>query len=93
MKFTNRIIRAKSDFDYGKANGLNYIATLIQLATFIEVIKLNRLWYIVLIPCGLLFTYLWGLLLRRINFRKRENIFITNENPMIVDIHKSIKST
>lgn len=88
MKTTTKLIRAKSDFDYGKANGLNYIATLIQLATFIEVVKLNRLWYVILIPTGLLFTWLWGILLRKINFRKRESNFINEENPMIVDIYK-----
>ena len=92
MKITTKIIRIKSDFDYGRANGLNYIATLIQLATFIEVIKLNRLWYIVFIPSGLFFTWLWGLILRRINFRKRESTFINQENPQLMDIHKAIKN-
>jgi len=87
----NRLIKAKSDFDYGRANGLNYIATLIQLATFIEVIKLNRIWYFVLIPAGILGTWLWGLILRKINFRKRESNIVNQENPMIVEIHKSIR--
>jgi hypothetical protein len=87
----NRLIKAKSDFDYGRANGLNYIATLIQLATFIEVIKLNRIWYFVLIPLGMVGTWLWGLILRRINFRKIESNIVNQENPMIVDIHKAIK--
>lgn len=91
MKLTSKLIRAKSDFDYGKMNGLNYIAILIQLATFIEVVKLNRKWYIILIPTGLLLTWLWGVILRKINFRKRESNFMNEENPMIVDIHKAIK--
>lgn len=90
MKFY-RIIRAKSDFDYGRANGLNYIATLIQLATFIEVIKLNRIWYVVLIPVGILGTWVWGLILRKINFRKIESNIVNQENPIIIDIYKSTK--
>ena len=91
MKLTSRLIRAKSDFDYGKANGLNYIAILIQLATFIEVVKLNRTWYFILIPAGILLTWLWGKLLRKVNFRKRESVFITEENPIFVEIHNSVK--
>ena len=91
MKTTSKIIRAKSDFDYGRANGLNYVAILIQLATFIEVVKLNRIWYAILIPTGLLITWLWGLFLRKINFRKREVTFINNENPQLMEIHKIIK--
>lgn len=92
MKTSTRLIRAKSDFDYGRANGLNYIAIILQLATFIEVVKLNRVWYAILIPAGILLTWLWGLLLRKINFRKRESNFINQENPMILDLHNSIKN-
>ena len=91
MKLTTKLIRAKADFDYGKANGLNYIAILIQLATFIEVVKLDRTWYFILIPTGMLLTWVWGVLLRKLNFRKRETTFINQENPMIVEIHNSIK--
>ena len=91
MKTTTKLIKAKFDFDYGRANGLNYIAILLQLATFIEVVKLNRTWYFILIPAGVLLTWLWGILLRKVNFRKRETTFINQENPMFVEIHNSVK--
>jgi hypothetical protein len=90
MKLMDKLIRAKSDFDYGRTNGLNYIAIFIQLATFIEVVKLDRVWYFIIIPTGLIATYLWGLLLRKLNVRKRENLFITKENPIITGIYKTI---
>jgi hypothetical protein len=91
LKTTTRLIRVKSDFDYGRANGLNYIAIVLQLATFIEVVKLNRIWYVILIPSGMILTWIWGMILRKINFRKRESSFINQENPEFMEIHKTIK--
>jgi hypothetical protein len=91
LKTTTKLIRVKSDFDYGRANGLNYIAIVLQLATFIEVVKLDRIWYAILIPSGMILTWIWGMILRKINFRKRESSFINQENPEIMEIHKTIK--
>ena len=84
MKLTSRLIRAKTDFDYGRNNGLGYVAMFIQLATFIEVVKLDRVWYFILIPTGIILTWALGLTLRKVNFRKRENEFILKENPQII---------
>ena len=92
LKTTTKLIRAKSDFDYGRANGLNYVATIIQFATFVEVIHLNRLWYFVLVPSAVLSTWLWGKLLRKINFRKRESNFINEENPYVMEIREAVKN-
>lgn len=91
MKISTLLIQVKTDFDYGKTNGLNYVAVLIQLATFIEVVKLDRKWYFILIPAGILCTWLWGWFLRKINFRKRESVFNTKENPIMMDIHNIVK--
>lgn len=90
MKLTTRLIRAQVDFEYGKNKGLGYIAIFIQFATFIEVLKVNRLWYLILIPSAITATWLWGVFLRKINYRKREIDFINHENPMLSEIHKSI---
>lgn len=91
MKLTNKIIQAKTDFDYGRNNGLNYIMVILQLATFVEVIKLNRLWYLILIPLGVFVTWLLGYLLRKINFRIRENEFLNEQNKTIMEIRNSLK--
>jgi hypothetical protein len=91
MNLIPKIIKFKVDFDYGKNNGLVYIATLIQLATFIEVIQLSRWWYFILIPSGIIVTYLWGLILRKSNIRKMETDYINDENRAITEIRNSIK--
>lgn len=92
MKILPLIIKIKVDFDYGKNNGLVYIATLIQLATFIEVIQLSRWWYFILIPTGIVVTYSWGLILRKSNLRKLETDYINDENRAITEIRNSIKT-
>jgi hypothetical protein len=91
MKLTNKLIQAKTDFDYGRNNGLNYVAVLLQLATFVEVIHLNRMWYFVLIPAGISITWLLGFVLRKINFRVRENEFLNSQNKTLMEIKKSVK--
>lgn len=91
MKASTKLIRILVDFEYGKNKGLGYIAILVQFATFIEVTKIGRVWYFVLIPTGVILTWCWGMFLRKINFRKRETDFINNENPMITGIYKAVK--
>lgn len=86
----DKLIRIKSDFDYGRANGLGYVSTLMQIAIFVKIFRLDRAWYLILIICGVFGTWILGFVLRKINFRKRESNIVNAENPMIVDIHKSI---
>ncbi len=91
MKLTTKLIRAKSDFDYGRNNGFSYLFAVMQFAIFIKIFKLSTTWYYIVIPLFFAITWLWGVILRRINFRKRESSFINNENPEMMDIYKAIK--
>jgi hypothetical protein len=91
MKVLDKIVRVKSDFDYGRNNVLGYVATIVQFSIFIKVFHLPKIWYLIIIPPMFILTWLWGLILRKINFRKKESTIINAENPQIMDIHKSIK--
>lgn len=91
MKPVTRIIRILTDFDYGKAKGLGYISFIIWFATFIEVTKIDRKWNFIIVPLAFVLTWLWGVFLRKIKFRKRETDFITDENEKLKEIFKKIK--
>lgn len=67
------------------------MATVMQFAIFIKIFNLNKLWYFIVIPVFFILTWAWGLLLRKLNFRKRESTFINEENPQITEIVKAVK--
>jgi hypothetical protein len=91
----NVIIRAKADFDYGITNGLRYFQILLSFGTFFEVFKLStgisRIWYLIIIPIGLLLTLLWGRFLRKSKIRTAEAEMIAKENPYLMEIHAKTK--
>jgi hypothetical protein len=93
MKLTTKLIRAKSDFDYGKNNGLGYVSVILSFATLMEVTKTDRIWYVILIPAALVITWVWGMFLRKINFRRRENDFYNEQNRILMDLKKSLNET
>ena len=90
MKTTTKIIRIKTDFDYGINNGLRYVGLVIQFGSFAEIIRLtmqfNRFWYFILLPVGLACTWIWGRFLRKKEFRRREAEFISQENTYLMKI-------
>jgi hypothetical protein len=94
MKLSTKIIKRKVEFDYGIQNGLRYIQILMAFGTFFEVLKLNtgisRIWYFIVVPVGLLSTWILGKLLMKYNLRKREVDYIAKQNNYLMDIHKKI---
>ncbi len=86
----NLLIKIKFDFDYGRNNGLNYVAFIIQLATLIEVLKINRIWYVILLPTAMILTWLWGYILRHINFRRREMDLYNEQNDIMIGLKNKL---
>lgn len=87
----DRVVAVKSDFDYGKNNGLGYVAVLMSFATLMEVTKTPRIWYFVLVPLGLLLTWFWGYVLRKTYFRKKENEILNRQNERFIEMHEMLK--
>jgi hypothetical protein len=92
MKLTTKLIRAKSDFDYGRNTSLAYMGVFFSFATLMEVTHTPRVWYFILIPIALVLTWAWGMFLRKINFRRRENDFYNEQNRILMELHKNLKN-
>jgi hypothetical protein len=84
------IIVIKGDFDYGRGNGIGYIATFFSFATYMEILKVNRIVYAGLIILGLILTWFWGYLLRVTWFRKKETEFCNTQNPTFMEMSEKI---